>query len=187
MSSDRTVGPISRQRQPDPERYRPPCMFSGKERATRFECNRPSSGGSGRVDGDYRPWSDLWPGSASPSCVLSVAADLDDRGIDHGVLQVWLVGGGVEYPLEGIGFGSIAVAPERRCSTCRSTAASRPPRTAHPHDPQYGFNEATVILPTTLRVRRLAQAMRFLRPLGVGQYKPVHPKLESQPSSPGGT
>ncbi len=41
--------------------------LSGKERATRFERNRPSSGGPGRVDGDYRPWSDLWPGSG-PSC-----------------------------------------------------------------------------------------------------------------------
>ena len=34
---------------------------------------------------------------------------------------------------------------------------------------------------STPEVRRLAQAMRFhLRPLGVGQYKAVHPKLESQ-------
>src|SRR5512133_2015162 len=61
-----------------------------------------------------RPWSGLWPGSESPFCALSVAVDLDDGGINHGVFHVRLVAAGIEKPLEDIGFDPVAVALEGR-------------------------------------------------------------------------
>jgi len=34
------------------------------------------------------PFERRWPGFGSPFCALSVAVDLDDGGIDHGVFHV---------------------------------------------------------------------------------------------------
>src|SRR5262245_44148698 len=59
-----------------------------------------------------RPWNDLWPGSGSPFCALSMALHFDDGGVDHRVFHVGLVRAGIEEPLENIGFGPIAVALE---------------------------------------------------------------------------
>jgi hypothetical protein len=44
-----------------------------------------------------------WPGFEFPFCAPSVTVDLDDRAIDHGKLEVRIVGERVENPLERIG------------------------------------------------------------------------------------
>src|SRR5205809_2047233 len=42
------------------------------------------------------PFDGRSPGFESPFCALSVAVDLDDGGVDHGVFHVGIVGDGVE-------------------------------------------------------------------------------------------
>ena len=118
--------------------------------------------------------------SESPFCALSVAMDLDDGGIDHGVLHIRLISSSLEKPYENIGLHPVAVALEDACSSCRRMAEDRA-RGSCSRDPQHRFDKAPVITAAAARVRRLAQTMRLhLRPLGVGQYKSFHPKLKSQ-------
>src|SRR5579863_6846138 len=45
-------------------------------------------------------------------CALAVAVDLDDGGVDHGVLHVRLVRDGIKKPFENIGFDPIAISLE---------------------------------------------------------------------------
>ena len=44
----------------------------------------------------------LWPGSEAPFCTLTIAADFNDGGIDHGVFHVRLITYRIENPLENI-------------------------------------------------------------------------------------
>jgi len=92
-----------------------------------------------------RPWSGLWPGSESPFCALSVAMDLDDGGIDHGVLHVGLVRTGIEQLCEDIGLTPIAEAPE-----CRAPVPEHrrkvTPRAACARGPQNSLNEKPVVV-----------------------------------------
>jgi hypothetical protein len=48
--------------------------------------------GEGRGSWSSCPlWRGRWPGSESPFCALAVTMDLDDGGVDHGVLHVRLI------------------------------------------------------------------------------------------------
>src|SRR5215211_6841130 len=106
--------------------------------------------------------------------------DLDDGGIDHGVLHVGLVRAGLEKPKKDIGFDPVPIpledsvpVPERGWKVT--------PRASRAHDPKHRFDEAAVVAPASPWVRRLAQTRRLHpRPLGVRQHKAVHSKLESQ-------
>jgi hypothetical protein len=101
---------------------------------------------------------------------LSVAVNLDDGGVDHGVFHVRFVRAGIEKPLEDIGFGPITVPLEHGISLAKG-GRQVAPWTAGPHNPKHRLYEAAVVAPATPGVRWLAQAMRFhLRPLGVCQY-----------------
>jgi hypothetical protein len=51
----------------------------------------------------------LW---VSPFCALSVAVDLDDGGVDHGVFHVGIVGVGVKQPSPDIRLHPVAEARE---------------------------------------------------------------------------
>jgi hypothetical protein len=109
-------------------------------------------------------------GSESPFCALSMAVNLDDRGIGHGVLHVRLVRACLEQPLENVGVDPVAVALEHRVPLAE-VSRKVAPWAAGPHNPKHRFDEAPVVAPATPGVRRLPQAMRFhLRPLGVCQY-----------------
>ena len=46
---------------------------------------------------------------AFPFCALSVAVDLDDGGIHHGVLHVRLIRSGIKKPLENIRSHPVAI------------------------------------------------------------------------------
>jgi hypothetical protein len=55
------------------------------------------------------------------------------------------------------------------------------PRAACSSDPQHRLHKQPVIRAAAAPIARFAQAVRFhLRPLGVGQDKSFHPKLESR-------
>jgi len=115
-----------------------------------------------------------------PFCALSVAMDLDDGGVDHGVFHIWRIGAGLEKPFENPRFDPVAVALENRVPVAEQRRKITP-RASRPHDPKYRFHEAAVVASAAPGVRRLTQAMRLhLRPLGVRQYESFHPKLESQ-------
>ncbi|MGY3075486.1 hypothetical protein ACVWZZ_001857 [Bradyrhizobium sp. LM6.10] len=114
--------------------------------------------------------------------LLTVAVDLDDGGVDHGVFHVGIVGDGLEQPLPDIRLHPVAKARE-----CAIPVAEHrrqiPPGTAGSGDPQNGLDKQSVVLAAAARISRLAKTMRLhLRPLGVSQNESVHPKLESQPS-----
>ena len=47
--------------------------------------------------------------SQSPFLTLPVAVHLDDGGIHHGVFHVRLIRGGIEKPLENVGFHPVAI------------------------------------------------------------------------------
>ena len=111
-----------------------------------------------------------------------MAVDLDDGGIDHGVLHVRLFRAGCEQPREHIGFDPVAEAFENGIPLAEE-GRKITPWTAGPHDPKHRFDETAIITSAAPRIARLAEAMRFhLRPLGISQHESFHPKLESQPS-----
>jgi hypothetical protein len=60
-------------------------------------------GGSAQT-GRGVPPADLRP----KACALSVAVDLDDGGVDHGVFDVRIIRDGFEKPLENVGFDPVA-------------------------------------------------------------------------------
>ncbi len=112
-----------------------------------------------------------------------MAVDLDDGGVDHGELHVWLVRAGLEKPNENIGFDPITVSLEDRVPVAEE-GWQVTPWTPRARDPQYRLDEEPVVAAASSGVGRLAQAMRFhSRPLGVRQHESFHPKLESQSSS----
>src|SRR5580693_2981751 len=129
-----------------------------------------------------RLWNGRWPGSETPFGALSVAMDLDDGGVDHGVFHVWRVRAGLEKPGENIRLDPVAVALENSVPIAEERRKITP-RASRPHDPEDCFDEAAVVASAAPGVRRLTQTMRLhLRPLGVCQYESLHLKLESQPS-----
>jgi hypothetical protein len=106
-----------------------------------------------------------------------LAVDLDDGGIDHGLLHIGPIRAGLEKPNENIGLFPVAVslkdgipvAEDGRQVTLRAARA---------HNPQDRFDEASVVTTAASGVGRLAQTMRFhLRPLGVSQYESFNLKL----------
>ena len=114
-----------------------------------------------------------------PFCAPTVSVDLDDGGIHHGVFHVWFIREGIEYAFENVGFTPVAKPAE-----CRAPVAKRggqvTPWAARAHNPKHGFNEQPVVSAAATGIHRLSQTMRFyLRPLGVCQYKTIHPKRES--------
>lgn len=114
-----------------------------------------------------------WP--EVPLLRLSMTVDLDNGGVDHGVFHVRVVRDGVEQPLEHIGFDPIAEAREGTVpvSERRRQVA---PRTTGARNPKHRFDKQSVVLATAPGIARLTQAQRFhLRPLGITQYKSVHP------------
>jgi hypothetical protein len=81
-----------------------------------------------------------------------VAVDLDDRGIDHGILHVRLIRSGVEKTLENTGFAPIAVTHEHTvplAELLRKVA----PRAACSRDPQHSFNEQPIVVCTENSIR----------------------------------
>jgi hypothetical protein len=109
-----------------------------------------------------------------------VAVDLDDGGVDHGVLHVRFLRGCIEKPFENIGFDPISIPFEDSVPTTE-LGWKVAPGTAGSRDPQHCLDKATVIRAAATGVRLLPQAMRFnFRPLGIAQHISVHPKLESQ-------
>src|SRR3954471_116145 len=81
---------------------------------------------------------------AVPFCALSVAVGLDDGGLHHGVFHVRLIRGGIEKPLENVGFHPVAIpledgvpAAEERWQVAPGAAGSR--------NPQYRLDKPAVI------------------------------------------
>jgi len=78
-----------------------------------------------------------WP-MACFSRALSVAVDLDDGGVDHGVFHVRIVGDGVEEPFENVGPDLVAEPRDTlfrwpnevadRAMRCRYGQSTTPPR-----------------------------------------------------------
>src|SRR3954471_411670 len=117
---------------------------------------------------------------AVPFCALSVAVDLDDSGVHHGVFHVRLIRGGIEKPLENVGFYPIAIPLEDGVPMAEH-GRQVAPGAAGSRDPQHRLDEAAVIRAAAAGVRRLPQAMRLhLRPLGVSQHKSVHRGLKAR-------
>src|SRR5262249_12197633 len=103
--------------------------------------------------------------------------DLDNGGINDGVFHVRLLRAGLESPFENIGFDPVKISLEDRVPLPKEERKVTP-RTPRPHDPKHRFDKAPIVTPSSPRVRRLAQAMRFhFRPLGVSQYESFHSKL----------
>jgi hypothetical protein len=122
----------------------------------------------------------LWPGSKSPFCALAAAMDLDDGGVDHGELHIRIIRYSLEKPLENIGLHPVAIALEDRVPLAEKLGKVAP-RTASASDPKHGLNKQPIVGAAPPRIARLSQAIRLhLRPLGVGHYESVHPKLESR-------
>ena len=108
--------------------------------------------------------------------------DLDDGGIDHGVLHVGLIRAGLEKPSKNAGFDPISVSFEDAVPVAQK-GRQVTPRTSRSRDPKHRFDKTPIVAPASSGVSRLAEAVRFhLRPLGVRQYESFHPKLESQSS-----
>ena len=111
-----------------------------------------------------------------------MAVDLDDGGVDHGVLHVGIVGDGVEQPLPDIRLHPVAETREHAVPVAER-GRQIPPRAARSGDPQHGLDKKSVVLAAAAGIARLAETKWFhLRPLGVSQNESVHPQLESQPS-----
>jgi hypothetical protein len=97
-----------------------------------------------------------------------VAVDLDDGGVDHGVLHVRLLRGGIEKPFENIGFYPVSIPLEDAVPGAKLDWKVAP-RTAGSRDPQHRLDKPPVILAAATGVRLLPQAMWLhFRPLGVG-------------------
>jgi hypothetical protein len=106
--------------------------------------------------------------------------NFDDGGIDHGVLHVRLVRGGIEKPVENIAFHPVSK-PFEDGVPGAELGWKVAPRAAGSRDPQHRLDKATVVLTAAAGVRLLPPAMRLhFCPLGVGQHISLHPKLESQ-------
>src|SRR6186997_1766684 len=109
-----------------------------------------------------------------PPCALSVAVDLDDCGVDHGVFHVGIVGDGVEQPLPDIRLHPVAEAREYAVPVTER-GRQIPPRAAGSGDPQHGLDKLSVILAAAAGITRLAKTKRLhLRPLGVSQNESIH-------------
>src|SRR5271169_231204 len=106
--------------------------------------------------------------------------DLDDGGVDHGELHIRIIRYSLEKPLENIGLHPVAIALEDRVPLAEKLGKVAP-RTASARDPKHGLNKQPIVAAAPPRIARLSQAIRLhLRPLGVGHYESVHPKLESR-------
>ena len=104
-----------------------------------------------------------------------MAVDFDDGGIDHGVFHVRIIRDGVEQTLENAGFGPVPEARERTVPVPERRRQVAP-RAARAGYPKHSLDKQPVVLATAPGIARLAQTQRFhLRPLGVAQYKSVHP------------
>jgi len=99
---------------------------------------------------------------------LSPGQALDDGGIDHGVLHVRFLRGGIEKPFENIGFHPVPKPLEDRVPAAE-LGGKIAPRAAGSRDPQHRLDKPPVILTAATGVRLLPPAMRcHFRPLGIG-------------------
>ena len=104
-----------------------------------------------------------------------MTVDLDDGGIDHGVLHVGIVGDGVEQPHPDIRLHPVAEARELAVPVTER-GRQIPPGAARSGDPQHGLDKKSVVLAAAAGIARLAKTKRLnLRPLGVSQNESVHP------------
>jgi len=109
-----------------------------------------------------------------------MAMDPDDRGIDHRVFHVGLIGNGIEHALEHVGLYPIAEALED-CVPLAKRRWEVTPWTAGSRNPQHRLREQSRIPSRPARIGRLAQAEGLhLLPLRVCQAEPVHAKLLSE-------
>lgn len=101
-----------------------------------------------------------------------MAVDLDDRAVDHGELEVGVVGDGAENPLENTGPDPVPEPLEGRVhSRLRSNQwrlalipelrRQVPSRAAGPRHPQHRLQEKPRIASSPAGVRRLPKAMRL--------------------------
>ena len=106
--------------------------------------------------------------------------DFHDGGVDHGVLHVRIIRGGIEKPFENIGFYPVSK-PLEDGVPAAELGRKIAPRAAGSRDPQHRLDKPAVVIAAATGVGFLPPAMRFhLCPLGVAQHISVHPKLESQ-------
>jgi hypothetical protein len=113
----------------------------------------------------------VWP--EVPFCTLSVAVDLDDGGVDHGVFHARIIRHGIDQPLENASFGPIAKAREDAASMAerRRKGAPRPAQTDYP---THRLDKQPVVLGAAPGIAPLTKARRLhLCPSGVCQYWPV--------------
>ena len=90
------------------------------------------------------------PAFESPFCALAVAVDLDDGGIDHGLLHVRRLRTGLEKPHENIGFDPIAISLEDGVPVAeKGRYISR--RASSPHDPEHCFDKTAIVAPASVR------------------------------------
>src|SRR6267378_707774 len=103
----------------------------------------------------------------SPPFAPSMAVDLDDGGVDHGVLHVRLLRGRIEKPFENIGFYPVSIPLEDGVPRAEQWRQIAPWATGS-RDPQHRFDKPPVIRAAATGVRLLPQAMPLhFRPLGV--------------------
>jgi len=104
-----------------------------------------------------------------------MAVNLDDGGVDHGVLHIGIIRASLEKPNENIGFDPVSVALEDGVPVAEK-GRQITPGTARANHPQNRLDKEPIVSAAATRVRWLAQAVRFhSRPLGVCQYKTFHP------------
>ena len=116
--------------------------MAGQENEADEIAERSVSARFGRHAAFGRPMAWLWV----PLCALSVAVDLDDGGVDHGVFHVRSVRTGLEKPDENPGFDPVAVTLENSVPVAEERRKITP-RASRPHDPKYRFDEAAVVAP----------------------------------------
>src|SRR6516165_1417200 len=118
-----------------------------------------------------------------PFCTLTVAVDLDDGGINHGVFHVRIIGDGLEQPLPDIRLRPVAEACEDTVPMAERDRQIAP-GTSCACDPQHRFHKKSVVLAAAPWIAWLTQTMRLhLRPLGVSQNESFHPTLAQSSST----
>ena len=113
-----------------------------------------------------------WPGSESPFCALTVAVDLDDAAVDHGVFEVGVLSQGSDDTIECIGLHPPAEALEDRVPfpELPRKVTSRAPGSS---DPEHRLDKKPGIRPRAPKVTLPTKAVRGDdHPLKVGQSHP---------------
>ena len=111
---------------------------------------------------------------------MTVAVDLDDGRINHGVFHVRIIRDSIENVCKNTRVNPVLIALEDGVPFAEM-GGKITPGAACPGNPQYRFQKPLVVAATSSGVSGLAQTMwSHLRPLAICQNKSVHGKLLSE-------